>query len=82
VFGDKKSFKKNGIKLMRPWVGVLERSEVQIFANRYVYPRITAAVKKLEVDPSSQRLGALELLFDWTRLLPAKFSEKQAHCIL
>ena len=37
---------------MRPWVNVLERAEVQVFANRYVYPRLTAAVKKLEVDPS------------------------------
>ena len=44
---------------MKPWVKVLERSEVQIFANRYVYPRLIAAVKKLEVDPADQRLSAL-----------------------
>ena len=74
-FSDKKLFKKNGVKLLAPWVKVLEKAELRAFANRYVFPRLTSMIKRLEVDPSDQKLSSLDTLFTWTRLLPLEFSK-------
>ena len=38
--------------MFTPWIKVLETKEVISFANRYIYPKLTSLVKKLEVDPS------------------------------
>ena len=53
VFGDKKAFKSDqALETFKPWVAILDSQEVIVFANRYIYPKLTALIKRLEVDPS------------------------------
>ena len=83
LFSDKKAFKSNqALDLFKPWVSVLDSKEVINFANRYIYPKLTSLIKRLEVDPSDQKLQPLELVFSFTKLLPEPYSMKQANCIL
>ena len=32
-------------------------------------------IKRIEVDPSDQKLSSLDTLFSWTRSLPSEFSK-------
>ena len=59
IFSDKKAFKNHALELFKPWVSVLDSKELVTFANRYVYPRLTSMIKRLEVDPSDQKLKPL-----------------------
>ena len=52
VFTDRKLFKIQALDLFRPWAEVLDTKDTIEFANRYVYPKLTSLIKKLEVDPS------------------------------
>ena len=61
---------------------MLDTKDTIEFANRYVYPKLTSLIKKLEVDPSDQDLHPITLLFDWTKALPLSYSLKQTDCIL
>ena len=63
IFSDKKGFKEHGLSLFAPWIAVLNTQEVISFSNRNIVPRLTSMVKRLEVDPSDQKLGPLTLLF-------------------
>lgn len=57
IFSDKKAFKTElALDMIKPWVPVLDSKEVIAFANRYIYPKLTSQVKRLEVDPSDQKL--------------------------
>ena len=82
LFTDKKLFKTQALAAFTPWISVLESKEVISFANRFIYPKLTSLVKRLEVDPSDQKLWPLELLFGWTRVLPQPYSTKQVNCIM
>ena len=76
IFSDRKMFKSRALDLFSPWVSCLETKEVVSFANKYVWPKLTSQVKRLEVDPSDQDLKPLYLLFAWSRVLPAPYSLK------
>lgn len=82
VFSDKKGFKDSAFDLFAPWIPVLDSREVISFANRNIVPKLTSLVKRLEVDPSDQKLGPLTLLFKWAAVLPQSYSIKQCNCIV
>jgi len=69
LFSDKKKFKTQALPAFQPWIQVLEKSEIIAFANRYIYPKLTSLVSKLQVDPANQSLEPLNLLFAWANLI-------------
>ena len=52
IFSDNKAFKDRAFELFAPWVTVIDSREVISFSNRYIIPKLTFLVKRLEVDPS------------------------------
>ena len=68
--------------MLKPWISVLEAQEIQSFANRYIIPKLTSLAKRLEVDPTDQKLTSLTLIFAWTKTLPLAYSLKHCHAII
>ena len=82
IFGEWKPSKPIGLQLIAPWIGVLDDEQVINFSNRYIMPKLSGMIQRLGVEPSSQDIEPLNILFRWAETLPAPYGPKQATSIL
>ena len=54
------------LAIIRPWQYTLSRADIATFTSRYVIPRLSYSINKLEVDPSDQDVRCLQTLFKWS----------------
>ena len=52
-----------GMQLISDWLPVLSENLATSFLNRYITPKLSYMIQKLEVDPSDQEIKPLNVLF-------------------
>lgn len=52
LLADWKPEKDNVLDLIKPWQDTLSRADLEAFCTRYITPRLSYSLSKLEVDPS------------------------------
>ena len=51
------------MQLIYDWLPVLSEDQATSFLNRYITPKLSYMIQKLEVDPSDQEIKPLNVLF-------------------
>ena len=63
LLGDWKPQDPLGMQLIADWLPVLSEDQATSFLNRYITPKLSYMIQKLEVDPSDQEIKPLNVLF-------------------
>ena len=82
LLSDWKPYKPLGMQLVSDWMPLLSEDQATKFSNRYITPKLSHMIQKLEVDPSSQEIEPLNVLFQWSAVLPQPYGAKQLTGIL